>query len=94
MTPEQKAERQVIRHKYGSVRTDYVQKMHGLWERGTLSKKDIELKFFGDARSNGKRFTKLVWEHLHIDIEEKSVLMKKYEALEERVAELERRLNG
>jgi hypothetical protein len=76
---------------YNRATAEHVQRMYALWNGngGHLSKKDIEHKFFNDQRSNGKRFTKLVWDHLNIDIEEKSALMRKYEALEARVFVLE-----
>jgi len=80
--------------RYKAATTANVERLYALWNGngGHLSKKDIEHKFFGDQRSNGKRFTKLVWEHLNIDIEDKSALTRRVVALEQRVTELEQRL--
>jgi hypothetical protein len=77
--------------RYKAVSTAHVARLYAMWNGngGHLSKKDIEHKFFDDQRSNGKRFTKLVWDHLNIDIEDKSALLRRVESLEARVAELE-----
>jgi hypothetical protein len=89
-------DRKAIIARYHRASTAQVQRLYELWDGngGRYSKKDIEMRFFNDARSNGKRFTRLVADHLRIDIEEKSVLMRKCEALEERVGVLEQQVTG
>jgi hypothetical protein len=88
--------RKAIIARYKRASPEQVQKLYEHWDGngGKYTKKDIEVRFFGDFRSNGKRYTRLVWDHLRIDIEEKSVLMRRCEALEERVTTLEGQVQG
>lgn len=92
--PKGKARPEIVA-RYKACSTAYVQRMYALWDGngGHLSKKDIEHRFFDDQRSNGKRFSKLVKDHLGIDCEDQHPLVARVIALEARVSELERRLS-
>jgi hypothetical protein len=76
--------RKKIIEKYASVDAHYVQRMYRLWEGagGHLTKKDIESKFFGDERSNGKQFNRLVKLHLNIDVEAEHPMSERIAYLE------------
>jgi hypothetical protein len=81
-----------VNRRYRACTAEDARTLWHLWHLGKRSKKEIELRTFGDCLSNGKRITKLWFELLGEDTEEKSVLMKKYEALAQRVTTLEEEL--
>ena len=61
--------------------------LYGRWERGEISKNDIERRYFGDPKSHGKAIT-MAWRQLGIETEKTHPLVEENERLRERLREL------